>query len=679
VTQRRQFSKREKAALYQAADGRCQCTGCAACGPDGCEAVLERGWHADHDEPWSRNGETDVINGRALCPPCNLTKGNRVRYSDSFSPRPFQREVINSVLDGMTSGRDRTIVMASPGSGKTLAYQAASTFAYREGLADLVAVFVPRIVLAQQCETSWLHRRNDGSQGGDHLLFDARSRLGRIQHVPNQTPLTRPGETGVGFVTTYSALVSNTVIYESWARHHQGRFLLIADEAQFCGASNDEECGGTRAGALITELHSLAAHTLLLTGTPYRSDGQPLILANYDEPDERGKRQLLSHVPRESADYRAGVREGYLRRFEAKLHEARIRWKRVDNTVTEYDLSTTSDDLADVLRKDDVWQPIVDGVVAAVREKQNVDREYRGLISCMEQKDANRVYDYLTTPRRYPGPELQVRKAITQDGASAERDLREFKRAKGGDILVTVRKAFIGYDCPQITVVGILTHYRDWGHLEQLVGRGLRTWSGAAARPQSCRVIGPDDPKMTNFINYMRGESEQGLLERARRERSESNETTEPELGYVESAHATTARMVSNDTELDNSQRLLIEAIKHDVGSSEDVTILAQFAEKLGLALPAPVAVSEVPPDDDEVPLTEQEQIESIGVQVRDEVKSILEAQGVFGGRSDYGDHIQRVTAQVNKLAGYRAPGCRTVEQATARLRAVWDLKGQAS
>jgi hypothetical protein len=34
------------------------------------------------------------------------------------------------------------------------------------------------------------------------------------------------------------------------------------------------------------------------------------------------------------------------------------------------------------------------------------------------------------------------------------------------DILATVRMAFIGYDSPQITVVGILTHYRDRGHLD---------------------------------------------------------------------------------------------------------------------------------------------------------------------------------------------------------------------
>ena len=88
----------------------------------------------------------------------------------------------------------------------------------------------------------------------------------------------------------------------------------------------------------------------------------------------------------------------------------------------------------------------------------------------------------------------------------------------------------------------------------------------------------------------------------------------------MESAHATTARVVSNDTEVDNEQRILIEAIKHDIGAVEDVTVLAQFAEKLGLVLAAG-QVDAIIAGDEEVPLTEQEQIDAIGVQVADEVR----------------------------------------------------------
>ena len=98
----------------------------------------------------------------------------------------------------------------------------------------------------------------------------------------------------------------------------------------------------------------------------------------------------------------------------------------------------------------------------------------------------------------------------------------------------------------------------------------------------------------------------------------------------MESAHATTARVVSNDTQVDNEQRILIEAIKHDIGAVEDVTILAGFAEKLGLALGAG-QVDAIVAGDEEVPLTEQEQVDAIGVEVADGVKEVLKDQGIFG------------------------------------------------
>ena len=104
------------------------------------------------------------------------------------------------------------------------------------------------------------------------------------------------------------------------------------------------------------------------------------------------------------------------------------------------------------------------------------------------------------------------------------------------------------------------------------------------------------------------------------------------------------------------------------------MTVLARFAEKLGLALASGQADAIVV-GDEEIPLTEQEQIDEIGVEVVEGVKEVLKDQGIFGGRPDYGDHVQRVTAQVNKAAGYRAGDCRTVEQAMARLTAVWDLR----
>ena len=74
---RRRFNSRERVTLWLFAAGCCVCRGCSACQPGGCLRDLDQGWHADHKIPFVRSRRTDVSDGQALCPPCNLVKGAR--------------------------------------------------------------------------------------------------------------------------------------------------------------------------------------------------------------------------------------------------------------------------------------------------------------------------------------------------------------------------------------------------------------------------------------------------------------------------------------------------------------------------------------------------------------------------------------------------------------------------
>lgn len=68
IKRRRRFNSSERITLFLVADGCCE----------ECGSELEPGWHADHVTPFSRDGQTDVINGQALCPTCNQKKGINV-------------------------------------------------------------------------------------------------------------------------------------------------------------------------------------------------------------------------------------------------------------------------------------------------------------------------------------------------------------------------------------------------------------------------------------------------------------------------------------------------------------------------------------------------------------------------------------------------------------------------
>ncbi|MFE5795557.1 DEAD/DEAH box helicase family protein [Streptomyces sp. NPDC056503] len=670
------FSSQQRQVLYSLAEGCCE-----LCGKE-----LVSGWNADHRIPWIAGGPTTVENGQALCAGCNNKKGREMQFQDRFKPRPFQADVVTQVIDGIESGRDRTVVLASPGSGKTLAYLSLATRLFREGRIDHIAVFVPRVTLAQQCEIGWQHLTPDKRSEGLCKLFET-PRFGKIWHRTNEVPLTE-GK-GTGFVATYSALATSESIFLEWATKHQGRFLLIADEAQFCGDSKDNDGGGTRAGTLIQKLHGFALHTLLLTGTPYRADNAPLVLADYAEPrpdDPRGLRPLVKHA---EATYADGIAENYLRTFEMHLTEARVSRRTLGDpadrnsgdTLLTYNLSDDGDGLAEVLRDPKTWEPLVEQVVDKVRDKQRFNPEYRGLISCMGQSEARKVQKYLQS--RHPG--LRVGIAVSSD-TEAPRALAEF-RSLPMDILVTVRMAFIGYDCPQISVVGILTHYRDTGHLMQLVGRGLRVWSGMAPREQSCLIIAPDDPKMKDFLEHLRGQREEGLRRVKEREAAEESTGTAEEgqlaLTFVESAVATTTRAASNDTDVESDELMLIESIKVEVDSAEDATKLARFLDLYGIRakraqdVPGPRGDSdhEVFVEMPQPPRTDKEIMEDLRSRTTTAITRYLHACGVAPGSAGYQDAVQKATFRVNEVAGYTTKTANTVDRAEKRLKAALALK----
>lgn len=672
---RRLFTRRQRNALYLAADGLCQ----------NCGNPLEAGWHADHRTPWSKGGSTRTPNGRALCPACNLRKGSSMDYQDTFEPRPFQADVIEQVIDGFATGRKVTVALGTPGTGKTLAYQATATHLFREGLIDHVAVFAPRLSLARQCELDWMHQDEVTKELKGHFqLFDEQLRFGKIRHVGTQAPLTQRGAAGTGFVTTYSALCTAEDVFLDWAERNRGRFLLVADEAQFCGAP-DEKGGGTRAGVLLEQLHEFAAHTLLLTGTPYRADNRPLVLSTYSEEDEEdGKARLLREVEATFAD---GIEQEYLRRFEFQMMGGTVTETDVARTWSQqYSLDAPKVELSKVLRLPTTWQPMVDRVVQSVREKQILNPQYRGLISCMEQKEAEAVANYLRT--QYP--QLRVFVALSADGKQGQDALQHFK-VQPADILVTVRMAFIGYDCKPITVVGVLTHYRHEGHLMQLIGRGLRVWDEEPWTEQTLRVIAPDDERMKEFLDRLKAAEEDGLRRRAEREKAEGADGSRPEqesLSFIEATQMTKVRAVSLDAEVDDAELRNIEEAKARFGLTDDVTGLAAMMEWLGKRqkpeepddsfwAPQNLATPTVPHQ--ATPMTDQQQIAKIGRQVTDEVRSYLLDRGIRAKAEGYSTLASKVMGTVNKGAGLSASEVRTIEQAERRLAVIRQMRGVSS
>lgn len=443
---------------------------------------------------------------------------------DRFVPRPAQERMRVACLAAAGRGQRVVTALAFPATGKTAGAGHAANALYRAGIIDTVQVFTPRLNLCSQFEGDWERQRR---------LY-AGPALGRIAARPNTPPLLRDGASG--YAATYAALVAaqrpgGANIHLDVARSR--RSLLILDEAHLLGM---DEQGGTRAAAIVAELAAAAAAVLLMTGTPYREDGLPLLFARYSRPDLLGRRFLLADV---AATYGEGVASGYLRPVEFLL---------IDGTADLAYIGAEGDEggrlivsearggLRGVLEHRGYWAGLVDRTVEQVRLVQSIDPGLCGLIAANNQAHARRIRRYL----REAYPELRTLLAVSDD-AGAQGSLEAFRRGEA-DVLITVRMAYIGYDHPAISVVCALTDYRAHGFLHQLFARGLRVMAGVPRDAQTLYAVVPDDPAMRGYADAIRAEAEEGLRARGRRDPEVAGSSGPPRVPEVLRAAATAVR-----------------------------------------------------------------------------------------------------------------------------------------
>lgn len=389
---------------------------------------------------------------------------------------------------------EKTVVCwLDPGTGKTPGHLHCTNWLSRTGFIDSCAIYTPRFNLCQQAELDW---------NNDFRELYVEPRMGKIIHRGNEPPLLRD-QGDFGFVSTYQSLVADPDIHRKFVAAH--RPVLVLDEAQMLGWDSSEYGTGTKSASYVLELAEHASIILLLTGTPYRQDRNKLILARYSEPDEYNRIHLIGAV---RAGYTEGVKEGYLRPFDAQLVDGRALYEYLDGDSEELIVSNLKSGFYKVIEEPGYWQPIVDMTLSEVKQFQTIDPRYCGLIACNKQPHAKAIMKYIEG--RYPHVKALV---ATSDMSIAQDNLRLFKSGKY-DILITVAMAHVGYDHKPITVVCCLGSIRDEGWLRQLFARGMRMMlkdGKPELEGQHIKVIAPDDPKMVSLIIKLRQESDEGI------------------------------------------------------------------------------------------------------------------------------------------------------------------------
>ena len=538
---RRRFNSSERVALYLAADGNCQ-----RCGDQ-----LEPGWHGDHIEPYSGGGPTDLINGQALCPKCNLQKGSQ----QPMQLRQWQRRAVDAFY---AANAENFLVSATPGAGKTKFSLHLAQDLLQQGVVERVAVVAP----SDNLRIQWA----DEAAAAGLKLFPV---------APGDNDgYNKSGYTGC--VVTYQQLLGTG---GSLMRHAmRRRTFVILDEIHHAG---DNKSWGDALRIAVEP----AVHRLCLTGTPWRRDAtSPIPFVRYDDNGTVAVDYAY--------EYGAAVADGVCRRIEFHAYDGEARWTdpaRMRRTASEEtgksDVSVEfTAKLGANMNEEDVsaaldtvyepkyaWMPSIltqaDQMLSEVREDIPdaaglvvAERQWlaKGYADLLEQITGSRPPVVVSDPKSDPGSKI------------AKAQIDQFRKGTGRWI-IAVKMISEGVDIPRLAVGVYASKTQTPLFYRQVVGRFVRT------RPNeeiNARLLIPAVPELMRHAREIEEELRHQL------EIAELEDEKAQQEGSGEGGQG----MLDFRTPLSASESVFDRAIlRGDEVSAEELAAAQAKAQELGI------------------------------------------------------------------------------------------------
>jgi superfamily II DNA or RNA helicase len=281
-----------------------------------------------------------------------------------------------------------------------------------------------------------------------------------------------------GVVVTYQQVASDPAPLRS----PSDDAFVVLDEIHHAGT---ERAWGDAVGHAF----ELAARRLSLSGTPFRSDQNPIPFVDYDFDE------AVAHY---SYGYGEALRDGGVVRpvFFPRIN-GHMEWTAPDGTTMSatfddhLDRTAASQRLRTALSPEGEWLPAVlsqaHQQLARLREEQP---DAGGLVITMDVEHAHQVARLL---RQRHGVEAVV--ATSDDPLASER-IAEFATGTAPWI-VAVRMVSEGVDVPRLRVGVYATNTVTELFFRQAVGRLVR-WHGRLRRQKAFFFI-PDDPRLRTF------------------------------------------------------------------------------------------------------------------------------------------------------------------------------------
>jgi superfamily II DNA or RNA helicase len=396
----------------------------------------------------------------------------RAAWGTAPKLRAWQQEAFDLYL--RREPRD-FLAVATPGAGKTtFALRIASDLLSR-GIVRAVTIVTPTEHLKQQ----WA---------------DAAGRVGIAidPEFKNSQGATSRDYTGVA--VTYAQVSMHPALHR--ARTEARKTLVIFDEIHHAGDAKSWGDG-------VREAFEPAARRLALTGTPFRSDVNPIPFVTYAEDGEGVRRSVSDY----SYGYGPALADGVVRPviFLAYAGEMRWRTRAGDEIAATLGTPLTKDQLGQAWKaaldpKGDWIRQVLQAADRRLAEVRRGVPDAGGLVIATDHETARAYARHI---RAITGEGATV---VLSDDPEASKKIKQFSASKDR-WLVAVRMVSEGVDIPRLAVGVYATSTSTPLFFAQAVGRFVR----ARKRGETASVFLPSVPTLMGLAGEMEAERDHVL------------------------------------------------------------------------------------------------------------------------------------------------------------------------
>lgn len=383
------------------------------------------------------------------------------------------------------------LAVATPGAGKTTFALTLASWLLHHHVVQQVTIVAPTEHLKQQ----WA---------------EAAARIGiRLDPDYSAGPV---GKEYDGVVVTYAGVGVRPMLHRN--RCEQRKTLVVLDEIHHAGDSRSW-------GEACLEAFEPATRRLSLTGTPFRSDTNPIPFVGYAEGNDGVRRSVADYT----YGYGTALHDGVVRPVIFLSYSGNMRWRTKAGDEVEARLGEpmTKDAVSQAWRTAldarGEWMPsVLRAADQRLAEVRKAVPDAGGLVIATDQDSAR---EYAKLLREITGHKATV--VLSDDGGASGR-IEDFRHSEDR-WMVAVRMVSEGVDVPRLSVGVYATTISTPLFFAQAVGRFVRS----RRRGETASVFLPTIPALLTYAHEMEVERDH-VLDKPKKDGEEDPYAEEAEL-----------------------------------------------------------------------------------------------------------------------------------------------------